>query len=316
VVAWVLYVLVRRVVGLLVLGFRGDASKDLEIVVLRHELAILRRQVKRPQLRDADRLFFAAASRILARRRWTAFIVRPETLLHWHRRLVARRWTYPHRAPGRPPIDPEVRALVLGRDEPIDVRPADLLEPGLPLSTEELAGLGVRADPESVVMHAIFGADLVAFLRGEAEVEHLADEVGSGAAPEPESAAEGAGLEPPQAGAAVAAETVREMRVEVDGQSYEVRVFGAGIGGAAAQSSAIPGGVRVTEATITAPMPGMVVRVTRGIGERVAIGDVVAVIEAMKMQNDVLATRDGTVLAIHVHPGDVVGPQAPILDIG
>ena len=104
-----LYVLVRRVLTLLTLRFRSESSKDLEIVVLRHELAILRRQVGRAQLTDADRVFLAAASRLLARRRWSVFVVRPETLLRWHRRLVARRWTYPHRRSGRPPIDPEVR---------------------------------------------------------------------------------------------------------------------------------------------------------------------------------------------------------------
>ena len=92
---------------LVVLRFGSDASKDLELVVLRHELSILRRQVGRPQLSDADRVFLAAASRLLARRRWrSVFIVRPETLLRWHRRLVARHWTYAHRSPGRPPVDP------------------------------------------------------------------------------------------------------------------------------------------------------------------------------------------------------------------
>ena len=109
VVASLLYVLVRRVLTLLTLRFRSESSKDLEIVVLRHELAILRRQVGRAQLTDADRVFLAAASRLLARGRWSVFVVRPETLLRWHRRLVARRWTYPHRRSGRPPIDPEVR---------------------------------------------------------------------------------------------------------------------------------------------------------------------------------------------------------------
>ncbi len=82
-------------------------------MVLRHELAILRRHVTRPELRDVDRIFLAAASRLLSRRRWSVFFVRPETLLRWHRRLVARHWTYPRRGPGRPPIAPEVRALIV-----------------------------------------------------------------------------------------------------------------------------------------------------------------------------------------------------------
>ena len=114
-----LYVLVRRVLDLLALRIRGDASKDLEILVLRHELAILRRQLNRPRLSDADRVFLAAASRLLARRQWSVFVVQPETLLRWHRRLVARRWTYA-RSSGRPPTDPEVRSLIvrLARENP------------------------------------------------------------------------------------------------------------------------------------------------------------------------------------------------------
>jgi len=113
VLASILYVLVRRRAHTATLKFRSRASKDLEIVVLRHELAILRRQVARPQLTNADRVFLAAASRLLGRHRWSVFIVWPETLLRWHRRLVARHWTYAHRSPGRPPIDPQVRALIL-----------------------------------------------------------------------------------------------------------------------------------------------------------------------------------------------------------
>jgi hypothetical protein len=98
----------------------ADRSRDLEIVVLRHELAMLRHQVVRPELTDADRVFLAAASRLVSRRRWSVFVVRPETLLRWHRKLVARCWSYPRRNPGRPPIDPEVRTLIvrMARENP------------------------------------------------------------------------------------------------------------------------------------------------------------------------------------------------------
>jgi len=94
-----LYVAVRRLLQLLLLARRSEADKDLEIVVVRHQLAVLHRQVKRPQFRASDRAFLAAASGVLSRERRGAFLVRPETLLRWHRCLVARKWTKPHRRP-------------------------------------------------------------------------------------------------------------------------------------------------------------------------------------------------------------------------
>jgi putative transposase len=81
-------------------------------VVLRHELSVLRRQAGRPQLRSSDRVFLAAAGRLLPRSRWQSLFVKPATLLRWHRRLVARRWTYTGRI-GRPPVGGEIRKLVL-----------------------------------------------------------------------------------------------------------------------------------------------------------------------------------------------------------
>jgi putative transposase len=113
------YVVLRRVLRLAALRVRSNDFKELEIVVLRHELAILRRRTRRPALTWTDRLFLAAASRLLPRARWRSFIVTPATLLRWHRRLVAKRWTYARRA-GRPPIRREIRALVfrLARDNP------------------------------------------------------------------------------------------------------------------------------------------------------------------------------------------------------
>ncbi len=97
------YVLLRWLLQFVVLRVRSEALKDLEIVVLRHELAILRRNTRRPAITAIDRLFLSAASRLLPRARWRSFIVTPETLLRWHRRLVAKRWTVAPRM-GRPPI--------------------------------------------------------------------------------------------------------------------------------------------------------------------------------------------------------------------
>jgi hypothetical protein len=77
--------------GLVVLLFRGEEGKELEILVPRHPLAVLRRQVARPEPAPADRAVLAALSRVIPRRRWPTFFIRPETLLSWHRRLIARR---------------------------------------------------------------------------------------------------------------------------------------------------------------------------------------------------------------------------------
>jgi hypothetical protein len=92
VLASLLYVMLGRVMTLVLLCFRSSEFKELEIVVLRHEIAVLRRQVSRPAMQPADRVFLAAASRLIPRARWRSFFVAPDTLLAWHRRLVARRW--------------------------------------------------------------------------------------------------------------------------------------------------------------------------------------------------------------------------------
>jgi putative transposase len=107
------YLTLCRSIQLLALLARGDAAKDLEILVLRHQLTVLRRQISRPKLEPADRALLAAISRLLPRTRWSCFLVTPQTLLRWHHRLVAGVWTYPHRGPGRPPLDEDVRQLIV-----------------------------------------------------------------------------------------------------------------------------------------------------------------------------------------------------------
>jgi len=104
------YAIIRRGLRMNVIS----SDTEAEVLVLRHELAVLRRQIKRPKLRRRDKLFLAAMSRMLPRERWAAFIVTPATLVRWHRELVRRKWTYKHRPPlGRPPIDSATRALIL-----------------------------------------------------------------------------------------------------------------------------------------------------------------------------------------------------------
>ncbi|HEY0688223.1 MAG TPA: hypothetical protein VGD71_04215 [Kribbella sp.] len=92
---------------------RSDASKHAQILVLRHQLAVLRRQVARPRPSWADRAVIAALARLLPRSRRIGLFVTPGTLLRWHADLVKRRWTYKRTQPGRPPTRPTVRELVL-----------------------------------------------------------------------------------------------------------------------------------------------------------------------------------------------------------
>ncbi len=109
-----LYLVVRALARLFVAAGHDDGSKDLEILVLRHQLRVLQRKTGPPKLRVIDRVLLAAASRAIPRERWVAFMVTPTILLRWHRELVKRKWTYRRTGrPGRPPIDAEVRGLIL-----------------------------------------------------------------------------------------------------------------------------------------------------------------------------------------------------------
>ncbi len=102
-----------RLLQLIVLLCRSECSKELEILLLRHELAILRRQPRRAPVRPVDRAVLAALARALPRSAWSGLSVSPSALLRWHRQLVSRRWTYPHRTPGRPALDSRVQALIV-----------------------------------------------------------------------------------------------------------------------------------------------------------------------------------------------------------
>lgn len=106
-------ILYRFLAALARLAVRTGRSKDLEIIVLRHQLGVLRRQIDRPDLNDHDRSLLGAIAAAVPRRLRHGWIVTPDTLLRWHRRRIARHWTQPHRPPGRPATSAELRRLIL-----------------------------------------------------------------------------------------------------------------------------------------------------------------------------------------------------------
>jgi len=137
------YLILRQVSQLVILMARGERANAMEVLVLRHQVVVLRRQVRRLDLEPADRAVLAGLSRLLPRVRWAVFFVVPATLLRWHRSLVTRRWTYPGRPPGRPPVTAELRELVLrlARDNPTW---------GCRRIQGELVGLGYRLAPNTI----------------------------------------------------------------------------------------------------------------------------------------------------------------------
>jgi len=137
------YLIFRHLLAWLALLTRDDTAKTAEILLLRHEVAVLRRQIKRPHRTWADRALITALARLLPKARRARLFVTPGTLMRWHRALVKRYWTHPHRRPGRPSTRAEIRQLVLRMavDNPTW---------GYRRIQGELAGLGHRVAPSTV----------------------------------------------------------------------------------------------------------------------------------------------------------------------
>ena len=140
----IFYLIVRGMLRLVPAaeGGRGR-EREVEILVLRHQLKVLSRKAGRPRLRRTDRAFLAAVSKVLPRERWTSFFVRPATLLRWHRELIKRKWTYRGKRAGRPPISPQVTDLILrlAKENP---------RWGCVRIQGELRGLGIRVGATTI----------------------------------------------------------------------------------------------------------------------------------------------------------------------
>jgi len=231
---------------------------------------------------------------------------------------------------GEPPVpaDPELRRLVLGREEPITIRPADLLEPQVEAARQQLKKMGFEASDDSVLIHLLFPNLAIDYLRApqpsrdrsRPEPAQVATAAAVSVAPDP-PANPSSSQSAPASAPAPEPPASAEFEVEVEGEVFKVRVTGSGMavapvsGGAGAAAPTTPAPPKVGEGTVIAPMQGLIVKIPVSPGDSVKLGDVVAVLEAMKMQNDIVTTVAGQVREVYVKEGQVVSPSQPLLAI-
>lgn len=187
---------------------------------------------------------------------------------------------------GRPPapIDQEVARIIIGDEKPIDVRPADLLEPELEKFRKEGEEMGIIKKEEDVLTYALYPAVAPKFLRGEVEEEPLKPPEDTTSSEEP------AGLP-------------TEYSVDVDGEVFDVKITPVGYMEIEAVSKTP---IKDVEGAVTSNMQGMILKLKVNKGDHVNEGDVVAVLEAMKMENDIHAPQSGTVEEVFIEEGDTV----------
>ncbi len=200
---------------------------------------------------------------------------------------------------GRPPglIRDEIKTKIIGEEEPITCRPADLLPPQLHIVREEAEKLGIIKKEEDLLTYALYPQVAVKFLKAELKEEPL---------------------KPTQEVAAPESGMPTEFKVEVDGEAYDVKV--KPVGGyveiqSAKKASGPSAPAAAVEGSVVAPMQGTMLKLKVKPGDRVKNGDIVAVLEAMKMQNDVHAPRDGAVKDVLVAEGAAVAAGAPLMVI-
>ena len=216
------------------------------------------------------------------------------------------------------PIDPEVRKRALGTSEAITLRPADLLQPGLERARREMRKQGLSpSGVDQVLTYILFPEDAAGIMRPSLRGMEAAPVPASAPPPPAEPAPQAAPAAP--AADTAAAPPAREFTVEVDGEPYKVRIIGDGVMPAstpsAARSAVAPPAAASGNGAIQAPMQGMVVKVKVAKGDRVRLGDVVVVLEAMKMQNDIVATVAGTVQEVFAREGAIVSPNEVLMTI-